>query len=71
MVREVKFCCPAEMAWIEPPVCRDSILEDTRLLPRVRRRLRRRSAPDPRVPPRDLAGADWLRDTIPRLRRAK
>lgn len=85
MVKEVKFSC--DVRQLEPPVCRDSVLDDEPTAEKARRPAvkRRRKAEEPSpaaatkpVPAarpaterRHLAGADWLSGYLPRARKAK
>ena len=84
MVREVKLSWDVTDRRFQPPVCRDSVLDDEsptekprKSVSRRRRTAARPAAAKPSPPPqaaterRHLAGADWLSDYAPRLRKAK
>jgi hypothetical protein len=81
MVKEVKFSC--DVSRYEPPVCRDSVLDEESPAEKPRPSAKRRpkgeaaevakGAPParPATERRHLAGADWLADYAPRLRKTK
>jgi hypothetical protein len=77
MVREAKFCVDADDGRFEPLVCRDSVFDEeldmdrtpaARSIRKTRPRLKTRKAASSTSVRRDLAGADWLNDSIPRFR---
>ncbi|HEX6985313.1 MAG TPA: hypothetical protein VF170_08045 [Planctomycetaceae bacterium] len=83
MVREARLLCDVEDRRFEPPVCRDSVLDEESPAERPRKPVAKRKAAGPRAaakpaPParpaterRHLAGADWLSDFAFRPRVAK